>query len=243
MIYQERIYRQEMKAADLDYFQVRELETDLFIGVERKAIKADLKNMVLAEIKKQRQAILNYEKNYPGFIHSLMPIPDHGQSAPIVKKMIAASWQTGIGPMAAVAGAMARQIGKLIKPYSDEIIVENGGDVFIQSTKTRRISLYTRNQHFKNLGLKIKPTKRPLGICTSSATLGHSLSFGKADSVTVISENLALADAAATALGNRIRAVKDIDQGLLWVKGIDGVMAALVMFDDKLGAWGEIELC
>lgn len=243
MIYQERIYRQQMKAGDLDYFQVVELETDLCIGIEGQAVSPDLEKIVLAEVIKQRQAIIDYEERYPGFIYSLSPINDNHKSSPIIKDMIKAGLMTGIGPMGAVAGAMVKQVGQLLKVFSDEIIIENGGDIFIQSTKTRRISLYTHNQYFKNLGLKIKPTQGPLGICTSSGIIGHALSFGKADSVTVISENPALADAAATALGNRIVQAKDIDSGLEWIKTIPGIQGALVMIEDQLGAWGKIELC
>lgn len=243
MIYEKRIYRQDMKASDLDYFQVTELETDLYIGVDHQVTITDLKKLIIAEVKNQRKNILDHEKNNPGFIYSLIPIRDNKKNTPIVKDMIMAALQTGIGPMGAVAGAMVKQVGKLISSYSQEIIIENGGDIFIHSMKTRRISLYTRNNYFKNLGLKIKPTQRSLGICTSSGTMGHSLSFGKADSVTIISENPALADACATALGNRIKEAKDIENGLNWIKNISGILGALVIIDDKLGAWGEIELC
>lgn len=238
--YQERIYRQQMKADDLYYFQIKEDQTDLYIGVDEKAL--DLKKIVLAEVKKQREAIYHYERSHPGFIQALSPLADNPKALPIIKEMLQAGRQTGIGPMGAVAGAMVKQIGQVISPFSDTIIIENGGDLFIRSTKTRRISLYTKNPYFKGLALKIKAMPS-LGICTSSGTLGHSLSFGKADSVTVISENPALADAAATALGNRIKGAGDIEEGLAWIKKLWGIKGVLVTIDDKLGAWGDIELC
>jgi hypothetical protein len=243
MMFEERVYREAMKASDLSYFQIEEMETDLYIGVEAQALKADFIKIIHEEVKSQRTAILDYEKRNPGFIHSLIPIHQRGTAAPIVTDMIEASQKTAIGPMGAVAGAMAKQIGKMITLHSTEVIIENGGDIFLQSDKTRRIALYTNNEHFKNLGLKIKPYWKALGICTSSGTMGHSLSFGKADSVTVISENPALADAAATALGNRIQDASNIENGLEWVKNVPGVLGALIIVQDKMGAWGRIELC
>ncbi|WKY48488.1 UPF0280 family protein [Eubacteriaceae bacterium ES3] len=243
MIFEERVYREAMKASDLSYFQIEEMETDLYIGIEPQAVNPAFIKMIHEEVIKQRSAILDYEKRNPGFVHSLIPVRQRGAAAPIVSEMIEAAHKAGIGPMGAVAGAMARQIGKIISLNSTEVIIENGGDIFLQSDKTRRIALYTNNEHFKNLGLKIKPYWKALGICTSSGTMGHSLSFGKADSVTVISENPALADAAATALGNRIEKMEDIEKGLEWAKNIPGVLGALIIIEDKMGAWGRIELC
>lgn len=232
-----------MGASDLDYFQVTVFETDLYIGVGKKASGLALEKIFLAEVKNNRRAIYHYARCHPTFFDSLSPL-EEGKNAPaIVADMLAASRQTGVGPMAAVAGAMVKELGKIISAFSDEIIIENGGDLLIQSTKTRRVSINTKNQFFQGLALSVKASQGPLGICTSSATQGHALSFGKADSVTVISENPALADAAATALGNRIKGAADIEAGLNWIKTISGIKGALILINDQLGAWGEIELC
>ncbi len=243
MTYEKRSYRQAMKASDLDYFQVREFETDLYIGVERKASGPDLEKIILADVKKHRLAIYDYARSYPVFIESLSPLEEDKGAPPIVADMLAAGRKSGVGPMAAVAGAMVKEIGKTISSYSQEIIIENGGDLLIQSTKTRRVSLYTTNQAFKDLALSLKASKRPVAICSSSGRQGHALSFGKADSVTVLSENPALADAAATALGNRIKSRLDIESGLNWIKTFPEIKGALIIIGDRLGAWGEIELC
>ena len=88
----------------------------------------------------------------------------------------------------------------------------------------------------------IRPEETPLGICTSSGTVGHSLSFGKADAVCILSRSAALADAAATAVGNIIQEKKDIELGLERGKEIEGVLGTLIIVGEKMGVWGNIKL-
>jgi hypothetical protein len=92
------------------------------------------------------------------------------------------------------------------------------------------------------IGIVIEPGETPLGICTSSGTVGHSLSFGKSDAVCVLSKSAALADAAATAVGNIVREKKDIERGLERGKEIEGVSGVLIIVGEKMGAWGDIHL-
>jgi ApbE superfamily uncharacterized protein (UPF0280 family) len=92
------------------------------------------------------------------------------------------------------------------------------------------------------IGLEISADQSPLGICTSAGKVGHSLSFGSADAVVVISKNTALADAAATSIGNKVRKVEDIERAIDWGKAVDGIMGIIVVKDDKIGAWGEVKL-
>lgn len=243
MLYEARTYRKQMKAEDLEYFQILEFESDLFIGVEHQAMTADLPKIVMAELKKLRQAIVDYNQTHPRFIESLIPLELDRYAAPIVADMLAAAKIAGVGPMAAVAGGVSKYIGSLLESASAEIIVENGGDLLIKTLKERRIAIHTGNPQFADLGIKIKPREKPLGVCTSSGVMGHSLSFGKADAVTILSENIPLADAVATALGNRIKKPADVEKGLAWVRNIPGILGILIIIEDQLGAWGEIELC
>ncbi|MDD3306993.1 MAG: UPF0280 family protein [Acetobacterium sp.] len=243
MLYEPRTYRKMMKAEDLDYFQVLEFESDLFIGVDHGSLTPQLTERVKAELHILRQTIIDYNNNDPDFIKSLTPLTLNLNAAAIVADMLKAGKTAGVGPMAAVAGAISKHIGKRLELYSQEIVVENGGDLLIQTKKERRIALHTGNPHFTDLGLKIKPQESPLGVCTSSGVMGHSLSFGKADAVTIISADIPLADAVATALCNRIKKSEDVKKGLAWVKNITGILGALIIIDDQLGAWGEIELC
>ena len=243
MAYEERTYRNQMKSEDLEYFQVLEFESDLFIGIEGKANQPMLSQLVLKEVRQLRKAIFDYNITHSNFIESLIPLKSDSLAVPIVADMLEAGIMAGVGPMAAIAGAVSKYVGKRLEPYSKEIIVENGGDLLIKTNKIRRIAIHTGNYEFLDLNLKIKPREKALGVCTSSGVMGHSLSFGKADAVTVLSENIPLADAAATALCNRIKKPGDVAKGIEWVKKMPGILGVLILIEDQLGAWGEIELC
>ncbi len=232
-----------MKAEDLDYFQILEFESDLFIGVDHGRITPELIEAVQTEVQTLRQTIFDYYYKHPDFIKSLLPLPLNPAAAPIVADMLKAGKTAGVGPMAAVAGAVSKYIGRMLESHTNEIVVENGGDLLIWTKKVRRVALHITNSQFADLGIMIKPREKPLGVCTSSGVMGHSLSFGKADAVTVISEDIPLADAVATALGNRIKKTEDVEKGLDWVRNIKGILGTLIIIDDQLGAWGELELC
>lgn len=122
-------------------------------------------------------------------------------------------------------------------------MIENGGDLFVHSKVQRHIGIYSgENSLSGKLNLRIKPEMTPLGICTSAGTLGHSLSFGQADAVVVLSKCTALADAVATATGNKIKNKDSIEPALEQAFDISGVLGVLVVADGSVGAIGEIEL-
>ena len=145
--------------------------------------------------------------------------------------------------MASVAGAIAEFVGTDLASGSAEIIVENGGDIYLKSQKKRLIGIYAGKSSLSNkIGLEINASDTPLGICTSSGTVGHSLSYGKADAVTVVSKSTPLADAAATAIGNIIKQPSDIPKGIEMAKRTDGLKGVVIITGDILGLWGEIKL-
>jgi len=121
------------------------------------------------------------------------------------------------------------------------VIVENGGDIFLKITKVRKIGIYSgRLKLWRGLKLSIKPKDTPLGICTSSGTVGHSLSFGCADSVVILSRNVSLADAVATATCNRIKSKQDLEAALAFAKSIKGILGAAIIVKNNLISWGKI---
>jgi ApbE superfamily uncharacterized protein (UPF0280 family) len=145
--------------------------------------------------------------------------------------------------MAAVAGAMAESVSRDLLELSQEVIVENGGDIYLATSRERTIGIYAGSSPLSlKLGIVLQPEDTPLGICTSSGTVGHSLSFGRADAVCILSKSAALADAAATAVGNRVQEGKDIDRGLEKGKEIEGVLGTLIIVGEKVGVWGDIRL-
>jgi ApbE superfamily uncharacterized protein (UPF0280 family) len=123
------------------------------------------------------------------------------------------------------------------------VIVENGGDIYLATSKERIVGIYAGHSPLSlKIGILIKPEEAPLGICTSSGTVGHSLSFGKADAVCIISKSAALADAAATSVGNVIQERKDIEKGLERGNAIEGVLGMLIIIGEKMGVWGKVKL-
>ena len=237
-MYNNRFYRLSSKSGDLISFKVTAGETDLFIS----AVK-DLTELATDAIRKTRRDIEEYIKSNPDFKKSLAPIA-YDESAPeIVKQMINASSKARVGPMAAVAGAIAEAVGKQLLSKTEQVIVENGGDIYISSKCPRKIGIYAGTSPLSNkIGIELPAEDTPCGVCTSSATVGPSLSFGKADAAVIYSRSCALADAAATAVCNIVKTKDDINEGLKLAKVIEGVEGALIIVKDAFGAWGKIKI-
>jgi len=237
-MYEERIYRRDYITEDLKGFEVVVKETDLYI-----CAKEDLSSEAVDSTLKYRTQIEGYIKRHPEFQTSLTPLFFDFFAPPIVKEMLRAGRIAKVGPMASVAGAIAEFVGRDLLKFSDEVIVENGGDIFIKSKKKRKLGIYAGNSPLSNrLTIEIEGEKTPLGVCTSSGTVGPSLSFGKTDATVVISRSAALADAGATAIGNIVKEAGDIKKALEFAKKIKGVDGVLIILKDKLGAWGDIKI-
>ncbi|MGZ3535016.1 MAG: UPF0280 family protein [Thermodesulfobacteriota bacterium] len=138
---------------------------------------------------------------------------------------------------------MAEIVSRDLLKLSKEVIVENGGDIYMATSKERTIGIYAGNSPLSlKIGVVISPEESPLGICTSSGTVGPSLSFGRANAVCLLSKSAALADAAATAVGNIVKEKKDIELGLEKGREIKGILGALIIVEEKMGVWGNIKL-
>ena len=237
-MHEPRTYRHWIKDSDLVSFNAVVRETDLYIRAQR-----NLKDLAVKAIKKHRKPLEEYITSHPLFLHSLEPCAVEDDAPAIVKNMAHAARIVGVGPMAAVAGAIAESVGKELLAYSDEVIVENGGDIFMKSSRKRLIGIYAGDSPFTGkLALEINPEDTPLGICTSSGTVGPSLSLGIADAVITLATSAALADAAATAVGNLVGSPSDLPRGLEKAKTIPGLTGTVIIIGDRLGAWGDIEL-
>lgn len=233
-----RFYRDDYKAENLVFFNATVDETDLCIGAW-----ADLRKEAIQAIRECRSIIEDYIRKHPEFLHSLEPVAPLTDAPKIVADMCQAARIAGVGPMAAVAGAVSRFVGERLLEKSGEVIVENGGDIFLHSRTDRRIGIYAGNSPLSGkIGLQVRKEMSPCGICTSSGTVGHSLSFGKADAALVVSKDVSLADACATALGNRVKTSEDVEEALDFIAGKPGVMGALVIIGEFVGALGDIEL-
>jgi len=237
-MYQPRTYRRWIKDDDLVSFDVVVKETDLYIRAAR-----NLEDEAIEAVIKHRAPLEEYIKSHPLFLHSLEPCSVEEDAPAVVRDMAQAAQIAGVGPMASVAGVIAEAVGKDLLAYTPEVIVENGGDIFIRILRPRLIGVYAGESPFTGkIALEINPGETPLGICTSSGTVGHSLSLGVADAVIVLSRSTALADAAATAIGNRVRTADDIDVAIEQAQVIDGLAGIIVIKDDRMGMWGSVKL-
>ena len=234
--YKERKYRNLIEGKDLISFQIKEEESDLFIRTNQ-----ELSFYARQMVSNFRKQIENYIYSHPLFKTTLLPYSQDKKASEIIQSMIHTTALCGVGPMASVAGAIAEFVGKELLNYSSEVIVENGGDIFIKSNKVRKVSIFAgKSPLSQRIILKVEAQKNYVGVCTSSGMVGPSLSFGKADAVTVISDSVLLADAAATAVGNRIKIMEDINEGLIYAQKIKGVKGVVIIKDNKMGLWGEI---
>lgn len=237
MKYEDRTYRSLINNDNLFSYNVIIEESDLWISSE-----SDLSSVAYQSLLFHRHTIEKYIKYNPDFRTSLLPFADDEFAPLIIQEMISKSKICGVGPMASVAGAVAEFVGKDLLPHTSNIIIENGGDIFLRSTRDVTVGLFAGESTLSyKLNLLVKKEKTPLGICTSSATVGPSLSFGRADAVTVISKSAVLADAAASAIGNLVFSKNDIKKTLELGIKIDGVYGIVIIIGSEMGAIGEIE--
>jgi len=237
-MYQPRTYRRWIKEDGLVSFNVIVKETDLHIRAARN-LEAEATEAII----KHRKPLEDYIESHPLFLHSLEPCSVEEDAPYIVRDMARAAGTVGVGPMAAVAGAIAEAIGRDLLVYSPEVIVENGGDIFMKVSQTSLIGIYAGGSPFTGkIALEINPEETPLGVCTSSGTVGHSLSLGAADAVIALSHSAALADAAATAIGNKVIVAGDIDAVIEQVKVITELVGIVIIKGDRMGMWGDVKL-
>lgn len=193
-----------------------------------------------------KQAIMQNRRDLEGFIAkdpffrlTLEPYPPDKNAPEIVKRMIDSSSKVKIGPMSSVAGTISQlAVEAMIDSGATHAIVDNGGDIAMINNKPVIVGVYAGN--IKDFALEIEPRDSILGICTSSGKVGPSISFGQSDSVTVVSENTSLADAAATAIGNRVVDENSIKSAIDDFKSVDGLDGVLVICGSNIGTWGKL---
>ncbi len=236
--YQPRGYRRLCRAGHLKEFTIRVQESDLHIQAA-----AMLSSEAMDALVECRGHLEAYIAANPDFIKALSPWPADPLAPPIVRQMIAAGQAADVGPMAAVAGAVAQYVGRHLKTWSSEVVVENGGDLYLDVDREVTIGIWAGNSPLSmQIGLKLGCPTGPKGICTSSGTFGHSRSLGNADAVCIVSHSGPLADAAATAVGNLVQTRDDLNTAIDFGRKIDGVEGILIIVGKYMGAWGSIDL-
>lgn len=235
---QERTYRSRLYHKRLISFRTIVKETDLFIQAGMNLHEQAKESILL-----HRGHIESFIRQHPDFSTALVPLNISRPVPGIIADMLDAAEKSGVGPMAAVAGAIAEHVGHDLLRFSQEIIIENGGDVFIRANQPVTIGIFANRSPLNmRIGLKIDCCDGPMAVCTSSGTVGHSISFGAADAVTVVSPSCSVADAAATAIANRVKQKADIQEAIYFGKDIKGVKGLVVIINDKAGMWGDINV-
>ncbi|MEW6184764.1 MAG: UPF0280 family protein [Thermodesulfobacteriota bacterium] len=234
----ERFYRSRMDSPGWTAFTVQVKETDLWIRARKDCSKKGYERVF-----QYRNYLETYIHHHPRFKESLIPLAVEATAPVIIQSMLQAGITAGVGPMAAVAGAMAECVGLDLLAETEELIIENGGDLFLSCREPVTVGIFAGKSPLSGkVGIRLPADQGPRGLCTSSGTIGHSISFGRADAVTILSPSAALADAVATATGNRVRTARDIQPALDFARQIEGIEGALVIIGEQMGVWGGMEL-
>ncbi|MGQ9859819.1 MAG: UPF0280 family protein [Thermodesulfobacteriota bacterium] len=237
---QKRTYRKRVAGQPgWSSFNVRYLQSDLWI-------QADLDARQRAEtlLLEARRQLEIYALRHPAFMTAYSPMAFEPEAPEVVRWMLRASKAAQVGPMASVAGAIARYVGEgLLAAGCTEVVVENGGDLYLKASRALLVGLLAGDSPLSGkMGLRIDPAQMPMGVATSSATVGHSWSQGMADAACVLASDAALADAVATAMGNMVKEKADLEAALQWALSIEGVLGGLVILGSTLASAGSVEL-
>ncbi len=219
-----------------EHFQLK--ETIVTIVADRESYITKAKESI-----HQNRAVLERFIAFDPFFRSTLEPYDIQDNVPeIVKRMICAGNSLGIGPMSAVAGTIAAMaVESMVAAGATFAIVDNGGDIALINDRPVTIGIYAGNSPVKDLAFRMPVHDHITGICTSSGTVGPSISFGMADAATILSDDVSLADAAATALGNAAQVGKEaVEKAFDAVKHVAGIKGAVVIQGEYIGMWGSI---
>ncbi len=236
MDFEIRDYRSRVSGRGLVPFRVVLKESDLQVLAER-----DLSRETLLILTEERRKLEDYLRRHPEFLEALSPLPLDPEAPEVVKRMLLAGKKAGVGPMAAVAGAIAEVVGRRLKAQglTREVLVENGGDVFLSLEREATVGIWAGDSPLSGrLGLRLPRELMPCAVCTSSGTVGHSLSLGRADALCVLAKDAALADALATALGNLVRGPEDFKRLKKAARRHPEILGLVCIVGDKLFAQG-----
>lgn len=232
------IYRQRMAPTGLVSFEVRHGFSDLWIAATK-----DLTGWANSQLALLYTDLEKYIMSQPAFRTALAAVSVAKEAPPLVKGMARAGQAAGVGPMASVAGAIAQELAVYLQDWSEQVIIENGGDIVFRGIPKVKIGVFAGASPFTGrLTLEFISENGELAVCTSSSTVGPALSFGQVDAAIVAANSGYLADAMATALGNRVRQVTEINEALDWAMQVPGVTAALVIMGSTIGIRGAVQV-
>lgn len=238
-----RLYRHSAGGGRFRDFTVTVKESDLWIAVPRDNFNAALPGQVEQLLWHVRRELESYIAANPAYALTLEPYLVREPAPGIVLEMARAGNLAGVGPMAAVAGAIAEIVGRWLLQSCAEVIVENGGDIFMKIVEAVNVSVLAGGSPLSGkIALHVEAGESPRGLSTASGTVGPSYSRGRADAAVVLAGSAALADAASTAVGNQVQGPADLERALALARSIDGVIGAAVIFGEKMALWGQLRI-
>lgn len=242
---EERKYRKQFSQERFRSFTVNYKETDLWVGVDPVSFRQEMQQDAFLKVKELRHQMEQYLLSDPIYGKTFEPCVVKPNAPAIVKMMADAAQRAGVGPMAGVAGAFAEETGRfLMDKYSiRELVIENGGDIFLKVENPIILLIYAGNSVLsEKIAIEIPAGETPLGVCTSSGTVGPSISLGKADAAMIVCRNTALADALATTFGNMVKTAEDIQQAIDKTQQFAEILSAVIICRDKIGIRGKFEM-
>jgi ApbE superfamily uncharacterized protein (UPF0280 family) len=242
---EQRTYRNQFSKQRFRSFVVNYKETDLWIGVDPESFREEMKEAAIAKVIALRTEMEAYLLKDPIFGRTFEPHRVEPNAPEIVRLMAEAANRGGVGPMASVAGAFSEMVGRhLMQQFTvQEIVVENGGDIFLKINRNLLMSVYAGNSPLsEKIGIEIQAPESPLGVCTSAGTVGPSVSLGKTDATMIICRNTALADALATTFGNLVEIPEDVQRVTKQTEQFPEILSAVIICRDKIGIRGKFEM-
>ncbi|MEM2981306.1 MAG: UPF0280 family protein [Thermoproteota archaeon] len=223
----------------LFYSRTTYREADLLIASENMSIL----NEGLSRFIEEREAVQTYVAKHPEFVYSLEPLEqDENNVPPVIAASIKASRTVGVGPMAALPGALADiTLDAMLNAGARIAIVENGGEISMKINREAIIGVYTGKE--LNLGLILDCSQGIAGVSTSSSSVSHALSLGDADAAVTVAENAALADAVSTRVANIVESEhKDsVEKAVKLALSIRGVKGCVIYSSDLLSFGGSVK--
>jgi len=243
--FEPRTYRNQFSEQRFRSFGVNYKETDLWIGVDPTSFREEMKEIAHSKVVQLRTEMEAYLLRDPIFGTTFEPHQVEPNAPEIVKVMAEAANHAGVGPMASVAGVFAEMVGQhLMQQFkTQELVVENGGDIFLKINRNLLMSVYAGNSPLsEKIGIEIPASESPLGVCTSAGTVGPSVSLGKSDATMIICRNTALADALATTFGNLVQTPEDVQRVTQQTEQFPEILSAVIICHDKIGIRGQFEM-
>lgn len=234
-------YRSLLSQNDMVRFSLCWKYSDIVISIDKENWHDAIPYLALMALKHAYSNLETYR--HPEWFSSYKPIDAYPNAPLLLKRMSEAAHSADVGPMAAVAGAIADLLLEtLSNAYTFSFCsIENGGDCAIVSTRATYVALASESARFQGfLTLELPPGH--WGVATSSGTVGHSINFGQADTCTIVASSGALADAWATRCSNAIHDKSTLEQTAWLVDTTDQIDAFFGCIGEHMCYKGKFKL-